>query len=409
MSQFDINIVKGSDFLLDVVIKNNDGYVVDLSSYSGFASIRQRLGDSNYWAAFNLNFADAVSGQIALSLESYETQNLPVSQGVYDLDLSGTNGQVFKPLYGYVSIFPDTGPISSYGQATEVIVSTIGVGSSGGIVDTSNLVNLTGDQLISGSKTFTEGITIYGDSLILSGNWSTDTYPTESGDIVNKGYLDSIISGLEISGGSVDTTYLVNSTGDQIISGSKTFAEGVAIYGDSVILSGNWATDTYPVESGDIVNKGYLDSIAVFVTGNQQITGIKTFKSDIRVTRISDDEPAESNPVLNCSLRVLYDVAGNDSVHFANRQLHRTNESLAVDWQNLILSGNWITNTTPTLSGHLVNKDYADSTYVKTGTSQNNFLITGVSGVNTIESSGVIQISAEYLYSQLILSNRIFN
>lgn len=136
----------------------------------------------------------------------------------------------------------------------------------------------------------------------LSGDWTINSLPSNSGHLVNKGYLDLK------TGSILDTA--VRTTGNQLIYGSKIFTGSVILqsimddyFGSTVLradlrslysngdvsidwankylyesvdgditlnwnlqqLSGNWSTNTMPVNSGHLINKGFLTG--KFITG----------------------------------------------------------------------------------------------------------------------------------------------
>jgi hypothetical protein len=87
---------------------------------------------------------------------------------------------------------------------------------------------------------------------------------------------------------------IVDLTNDQKISGVKTFAQGVDLNNiDTLILSGVDITITSGVVN--LTNPLGAPNL-VYNTGNQNITGIKTFKSNIIAPNLADQFPA--NPTL---------------------------------------------------------------------------------------------------------------
>jgi hypothetical protein len=96
-------------------------------------------------------------------------------------------------------------------------------------------VGTTGDQTISGAKTFDIRPSVNGSGVLLSGD-----LPSLNG--------------------------LVYTTGDQTISGVKTFVSRPTVNGTGVLLSGEAAS---------------LPTTIVYTTGNQTISGVKTFTNNI--------------------------------------------------------------------------------------------------------------------------------
>lgn len=106
----DLTISQGVDFSMNLPINDDGGNSINLSGYSGFAPIGNRLGEgtgtSGLLGFFNLS--NPSSGIINLSLTSSFTINLPTTQGVYDLTLMNPSGAISKYYNGYVNIWPAT-------------------------------------------------------------------------------------------------------------------------------------------------------------------------------------------------------------------------------------------------------------------------------------------------------------
>jgi len=142
-----------------------------------------------------------------------------------------------------------------------------------------NLVYNTGDQNVSGVKNFGSRPTVNGTGVLLIGEASAITLPST----------------------------IVYTTGNQIISGNKTFVNNVAISGTGifssvkvsnidklllsgidVVISGNSSVNVYnqiyisgnPVLTGTIPTSQTITNV-VYTTGDQTISGNKTFASPI--------------------------------------------------------------------------------------------------------------------------------
>jgi len=104
-----------------------------------------------------------------------------------------------------------------------------------------SIVYTTGNQTISGLKTFVTRPTVNGTGILLSGDVS------------------------------ILPNTIVYTTGNQNISGAKTFVTRPTINGTGVLLSG--------------------DKSIVYTTGNQTISGIKTFSNNININGYDIDNP----------------------------------------------------------------------------------------------------------------------
>jgi hypothetical protein len=69
----------------------------------------------------------------------------------------------------------------------------------------------------------------------------------------------------------------------------------------------------------------------------------------------------ENVNVLKWGSGLCLGINGDYSLNWFNRNLLDTGSQVSVDWSGKRLSGNWTTNTFPTVSGHIANKGYVDS------------------------------------------------
>jgi|TARA_S200002703_G_scaffold94848_2_gene81882 hypothetical protein len=104
----DINITKGSDFSLRLTGKNDDGSVINLSGYTGRGYVKQKYSNTGY--LLNLNPTGVVGlyqdGILDIVLRPTGTSDLPVTQGLYDVELA--SGQsVIKVAKGFANIIPE--------------------------------------------------------------------------------------------------------------------------------------------------------------------------------------------------------------------------------------------------------------------------------------------------------------
>ena len=206
------------------------------------------------------------------------------------------------------------------------------------------VVNTTSNQTISGNKNFVENVT-FGDQtqdnlLVISGNEiSFGVYPTVNGTGIVYTQGDQIISGVKtfasrpnvngtgvlLSGEAANITLpntIVYTTGDQLISGKKTFLNDIAVSGTGnfsnvkvsnidklyvsgvdvlvsnmdnlflsgidIVITGNSSVNVYnaiyisgnPVLTGVIPTAQTITNV-VYTTGDQSISGSKTFASPI--------------------------------------------------------------------------------------------------------------------------------
>jgi hypothetical protein len=165
----------------------------------------------------------------------------------------------------------------------------------------------------------------------------------------------------------------------------------------------------------------------VYTTGNQLISGEKTFnnlttflKSGIIFTTGPDIFSVNLGGVKSSPDLTVYQfgLVTSNQIHIGSGQLTygpTGAQLISLDWVNKQLTGNWQTNTLPSLSGHLVNKGYLESgirpynqfsanfflQYASiTGSGLNEFwisnpvILTGIRAASTTIGSGALYFSS---------------
>ncbi len=201
-----------------------------------------------------------------------------------------------------------------------------------------------------------EATSLHWGNRILSGNWITNTIPTQPNHIVNKSYLD--------------TGRFVRTTGYQVIEGPKTFiTEFILTDNNNAVDALFWTPDT------EFILRG-LDGFVSIDVNNRELT---SNGGDLRVKWNSSQLWADATQMLdwrngttvsydtqttsiNWNSRSLLDEVENKSIDWNIRAFYNDNEIQTLDWSNRLLIGDWSTyNATPSTSGHVVNKGYVDS------------------------------------------------
>jgi hypothetical protein len=263
------------------------------------------------------------------------------------------------------------------------------------------------------------------------GPWTMTGNATLGNHIVNKTYLESVLA---VSGNFTGIPLdVVRTTGFQDIVGPKNFTSNVRIstLTGEVIVGGNNAprinvVDGHLQDSLSTIVVDWADQI-LFTAAEEKVmrwfdggcvfyggdsinavggillklnSGQNTFY-DYFGNKAADlgsyleDEGNES------ALRVLYNDQGNTALVWSNgisisnaigggtaaqiglsgagsvisTKLFGAGSVMTLDARNLVLSGNWLTNTTPTHTGHILNKRYLDiATGFLTGTFQSPYL-----------------------------------
>ena len=115
---YNLDIIQGSTFSAQLSATNSDNSAVDLTGYSVRGVIKYNYGTGVALVDLNpvvntgqsppLNTYTAASGVIDVSVSAANTAALPVTIGVYDIEMYNANESVVKKLLdGRVRIHPE--------------------------------------------------------------------------------------------------------------------------------------------------------------------------------------------------------------------------------------------------------------------------------------------------------------
>ncbi len=208
------------------------------------------------------------------------------------------------------------------------------------------------------------------DRLLFSGNWSTNTLPTIPEHIINKGFFDAqtgVLVRIDRTGdfvitsktGAILNDNVVRTTGHQVITGLKKFTEGIILSGLQDPLLGQ-SEQTWLNGSGVIDIRSNRPILSWL--GRECFSDLGYANLNWGTKRCYNDDKTS----IDWGNYALYDAGGEtgySSLSWSDRVLRASTSDLsrALYWGLGILTGNWSTNTTPTESGHLINKSYLDS------------------------------------------------
>jgi hypothetical protein len=174
--------------------------------------------------------------------------------GIRSISGGGTNASTATGALANLGAYPASNP---NGYITGINTSNFYTNDnpSGFITGIENLVYTTGDQIISGKKTFTQGFNV----------------GLEVGDS----------STLYVSSGKVGINN-ENPVGALDVSGSTLFSQRPTVNGTGVLLSGDINTSNFYTKNN---SSGYITGISnlVYTTGDQVISGLKTFSQGISI------------------------------------------------------------------------------------------------------------------------------
>lgn len=107
MAQFvEIDIDQGTDFNLDLALKEDDGTPKNLQGYTFFSAIKKSYYSTTTVATFSINNTQAGAGNIILSISSATTSKLKAGRYVFDIKQRDTNNNVERLVEGILTVNP---------------------------------------------------------------------------------------------------------------------------------------------------------------------------------------------------------------------------------------------------------------------------------------------------------------
>lgn len=97
-------IDQGTTYSTDLQLTDDNGNVIDLSSYSAAAQIRKTYTSSSA-TTFTVSISED-TGVVTLSLTANQTSNIASGRYVYDVELTSPGGVVSRIIEGIVTVTP---------------------------------------------------------------------------------------------------------------------------------------------------------------------------------------------------------------------------------------------------------------------------------------------------------------
>ena len=93
---------------MNLIAKDSSSSPLNLSGFLARGGIKYGYGSTGYLLDMNATIDSSyVSGIINVSLSATETSSLPVTKGVYDIEVYSSNDYTFKAIRGYVDVIPE--------------------------------------------------------------------------------------------------------------------------------------------------------------------------------------------------------------------------------------------------------------------------------------------------------------
>lgn len=217
-----------------------------------------------------------------------------------------------------------------------ITVSTIGAqgppgppsGTVGGGSSVENVVYATGDQLITGVKTFVSSPMVSGRRLLRAGEILRDGMDTQSLDYGNR-FLKNVL-GVTVVNWDGHTIY--DSDSFQVMNWDDRH-----LFDFSADLTLDW--------ENRLLTGGPWTAQSIIVSGRRLIGDGEVLKDISNISSIDYRERSLVGPstvvVVNWAEQILNDNAAELSADWANRRLFDNVSSLTLDWSNRILTGAW--------------------------------------------------------------------
>lgn len=105
LGNYNIEIYEGADFELPITLQDNLGVPINLSGCSFTGRIKEDYGDLIEYP-FSFSNTDLVHGEFKVYMSHTLTNTMTFKKGVYEIDITYTNGTIDTFLYGNAVIRP---------------------------------------------------------------------------------------------------------------------------------------------------------------------------------------------------------------------------------------------------------------------------------------------------------------
>jgi hypothetical protein len=107
MAQFvEVDMDQGTDFNLDVVVKTDDGSVINVTNYTFSSSMRKSFYSSKATANMTVSVINAANGNVRFSLDSATTANIKAGRYVFDIKQIDTSNVTTRMFEGIITVNP---------------------------------------------------------------------------------------------------------------------------------------------------------------------------------------------------------------------------------------------------------------------------------------------------------------
>ena len=105
-SEIDLNITQGSDFVVNLVVYDDFGAVLNLTNHSVSGLVKNRYGDASGLFDLSPTVSDAANGVVNIDIGASKTKDFPAGKFHYGIEV-GSGDVAFKPLLGNILVYPE--------------------------------------------------------------------------------------------------------------------------------------------------------------------------------------------------------------------------------------------------------------------------------------------------------------
>lgn len=107
MAQFvEVDLDQGTDFNLDIVVRRDDGSVINVAGYTFSSSMRKSFYSSSAAANLTVSVVNAANGNVRFSLNSAVTANIKAGRYLFDIKQKDTSNTTTRVFEGIITVNP---------------------------------------------------------------------------------------------------------------------------------------------------------------------------------------------------------------------------------------------------------------------------------------------------------------
>lgn len=107
MAQFiELDIDQGTDFNFDLDLTNDDGAVVNVTSYTFTSSIRKSYYSTSTTANLTVTIVNAANGNVTCSLNAATTANIKAGRYLFDVKQVDNTNTTTRVVEGIITVYP---------------------------------------------------------------------------------------------------------------------------------------------------------------------------------------------------------------------------------------------------------------------------------------------------------------